>query len=228
MAFYSSLLTCSLPFWFLGTAMELIDQHTKRIMEGCKERAREAGLRFHDETLEYIVTNRDLLELSPKNMIPSLYDYWVHDVEVLREKGRYDLYPNNPYETVINTSPAISFYNDNNPDWLNVMIFYHVLAHIDFFQNNMFFEHTWDRDFAGQALSDKSTIAMLRSEKGRWLDYVIEFSRSMDNLVGFYGEMFDSSRPSEMKTSMRLDFYFDVFLQTIRNVSLTEYLKEEQ
>ena len=29
-----------------------------------------------------------------------------------------------------------------------------------------------------------------------------------------------------MKTSMRLDFYFDVFLQTIRNVSLTEYLKE--
>jgi stage V sporulation protein R len=206
--------------------MELIDQHTKRIMEGCKERAREAGLRFHDETLEYIVTNRDLIELSPKNMIPSLYDYWVHDVEVLREKGRYDLYPNNPYETVINTRPAISFYNDNNPDWLNVMIFYHVLAHIDFFQNNMFFEHTWDQDFAGRALSDKSTIAMLRSDKGRWLDYVIEFSRSIDNLVGFYGEMSASSRCGELKTSTRLDFYFDVFLQTIRNASLTEYLKE--
>ena len=27
--------------------------------------ARDAGLRFHDETLEYIVTNRDLIELSP-------------------------------------------------------------------------------------------------------------------------------------------------------------------
>ena len=113
--------------------MELINQHTKDIMEGCKERARDAGLRFQDQTLEYIVTNRDLLELSPKLMIPTLYDYWVHDVEVLREKGRYELYPANPYETVINTRPAISFYNDNNPDWLNVMIFYHVLAHIDFF-----------------------------------------------------------------------------------------------
>jgi len=135
-------------------------------MEGCKERAREAGLRFQDETLEYIVTNKDLLELTPKHMIPTLYDYWVHDVEVLREKGRYELYPSNPYETVINTRPAISFYNDNNPDWLNVMIFYHVLAHVDFFQNNSFFKHTWDEDFAGQALSDKSTIAMLRSEKG--------------------------------------------------------------
>ena len=106
--------------------MELIDQHTKKIMEGCKHRALDAGLHFQDETLEYIVSNRDLLELTPKVMIPTLYDYWVHDVEVLKEKGRYELYPNNPYETVINTRPAISFYNDNNPDWMNVMIFYHV------------------------------------------------------------------------------------------------------
>ncbi|MGD9190451.1 MAG: SpoVR family protein, partial [Desulfobacterales bacterium] len=106
--------------------MELIDQHTKKIMEGCKQRAFKAGLRFQDETLEYIVSNRDLLELTPKLMIPTLYDYWVHDVEVLKEKGRYELYPSNPYETVINTRPAISYYNDNNPDWMNVMIFYHV------------------------------------------------------------------------------------------------------
>ena len=83
--------------------MELVDQHTKNIMEGCKIRARDAGLSFEDETLEYIVTNRDLLELSPKVMIPTLYDYWVHDVEVLKEKGKYELYPGNPYETVIIT-----------------------------------------------------------------------------------------------------------------------------
>ena len=118
--------------------MELIDQHTKGIMEGCKERARDKGLTFQEETLEYIVTNRDLLELTPKAMIPTLYDYWVQDIEVYKEKSRYELYPSNPYETVINTRPAISFYNDNNPDWLNVMIFYHVLAHIDFFQNNQY------------------------------------------------------------------------------------------
>ena len=65
--------------------MELIDQHTKGIMEGCKEKAREMGLSFDDGSLEYIVTNRDLLELTPKLMIPTLYDYWVHDVEVLKE-----------------------------------------------------------------------------------------------------------------------------------------------
>ena len=195
-------------------------------MEGCKERARKCGLRFQDETLEYIVTNRDLLELSPKLMIPTLYDYWVHDVDVIKEKGRYELYPANPYETVINTRPAISFYNDNNPDWLNVMIFYHVLAHIDFFQNNLFFRHTWDYDFTGQALSDKRVIAKLRAEKGRWVDYVIEFSRGIDNLAGFHDELTRLNRITITDGSKRLDFYFDVFLQSEKKAKTSEYLKE--
>jgi stage V sporulation protein R len=195
-------------------------------MEGCKERALDAGLRFEEESLEYIVTNRDLLELTPKVMIPTLYDYWVHDVEILKERGRYELYPSNPYETVINTRPAISFYNDNNPDWMNVMIFYHVLGHIDFFQNNLYFRHTWDYDFNGRALSDKRLIANLRSEKGRWVDYIIEFSRGIDNLVGYHRELAKLDPPLTVNGTRRLNFYFDVFLQTHKKVKISEYIKE--
>ncbi len=206
--------------------MELIDQHTKSIMEECKRRAKDAGLRFEDETLEYIVTNRDLIELSPKVMIPTLYDYWVHDLEVLKEKGKYELYPHNPYETVINTRPAISFYNDNNPDWLNVMIFYHVLGHIDFFQNNAYFEQTWDFDFTARALSDKRLISMLRSEKGHWVDYIIEFSRGIDNLVGYYDTLSLINRPTPEKYQKRLDYYFDIFLQVEKKVTIPEYIKD--
>ncbi len=205
--------------------MQLIDQKTKIIMEGCKERARAAGLRFEDETLEYIISNRDMIELMQKNMIPTLYDYWVNDVDVLREKGKYELYPHNPYETVINTRPAISFYNDNNPDWLNVMIFYHVLAHIDFFQNNLYFQNTWDFDLTGKALADKRLIDRLRSEHGRWVDYVIEFARGIDNLVGYHAEL---ARFSKVDTSCskRVDYYFDVFLQQHKKVSISEYSAE--
>lgn len=206
--------------------MELIDQHSKAIMEECKRRARAAGLTFYDESLEYIVTNRDLLELSPKVMIPTLYDYWVHDVEVLKEKGKYELYPHNPYETVINTRPAISFYNDNNPDWLNVMIFYHVLGHIDVFQNNVYFSHTWEYDFTAQALSDKRLIAKLRSEKGRWVDYIIEFTRSIDNLVNYYTTLSRLDRVEPTKSRKRLDYYFDIYLQDVKKVSTHEYVKE--
>jgi len=206
--------------------MELIDQHTKDIMEGCKVRARDAGLQFEDETLEYIVTNRDLLELSPKMMIPTLYDYWVHDVEVLKEKGKYELYPGNPYETVINTRPAISYYNDNNPDWLNVMIFYHVLAHIDLFQHNIFFRHTWDYDFNGRALSDKRIIARLRSEKGRWVDYLIEFARGIDNLVGFHEALSRLNRRRAPGPPTKLDYYFDIFLQSQKGFKISHYIDE--
>ncbi len=206
--------------------MELVSQHVKGIMEECKLRAIDHGLKFDDETLEYIVTNRDMIELSPKVMIPTLYDYWVHDVRVISGKGMYEAYPSNPYETVINTRPAISFYNDNNPDWLNVMIFYHVLGHIDFFQNNLFYKNTWDIDLTGQALADKRLIAKLRSEKGRWVDYAIEFSRGADNLVGYHKEL-NLQLLSESKQQLnRTDFYFDVFLQKIKNVSHNEYLKE--
>ncbi len=206
--------------------MELVSQHVKGIMEECKLRARDAGLRFDDETLEYIVTNRDLIELSPKVMIPTLYDYWVHDVRVLSGRGMYEAYPSNPYETVINTRPAISYYNDNNPDWLNVMIFYHVLAHIDFFQNNLYYKNTWDLDLAGQALADKRLIAQLRSEKGRWVDYVIEFARGMDNLVGFHRDLNRTLIREQGHVPDQTDFYFDRFLQKIKSVPQHEYLKE--
>lgn len=206
--------------------MELISQHAKKIMEGCKERARDVGLCFQNDSLEYIVTNRDILELSPKTMIPTLYDYWVQDVEVLREAGRYELFPANPYETVINTRPPISFYNDNNPDWLNVMIFYHVLGHIDFFQNNLFYQHTWDYDFTSKALSDKRLISQLRSEKGRWVDYIIEFAKSIDNLVGYFSIMSAQRKLSIPRTLTAVDYYFDIFLQVEAKVSVPDYFKE--
>src|SRR3989339_867355 len=206
--------------------MELINQEAKVLMEGCKIKARSSGLKFDNETLEYIVTNQNILRLSPKIMIPTMYDYWVHGIRVNQEQEMYKHYPSNPYETVIITRPAVSFYNDNNPDWLNVMIFYHVLGHIDFFQNNVFYKNTWDIDLTGQALSDKRMIAKLRSEKGRWVDYAIEFARGIDNLVGYHRELNLNILNESKQPLNRTDFYFDIFLQKIKNVSHNEYLKE--
>src|SRR3989344_5084619 len=200
--------------------MELLDRAAKKDMEECKKRARAAGLVFPDDTLEYFVTNRDMLELSPKVMIPTLYDHWIQDLEVVRSKWIYEAFPRNPYETVINTRPPISFYNADNADWLNVMIFYHVLAHIDFFQNNVFFRKTWDDDFCGQALADKRLIDSIRGELGsekRWVDYIIEFAKNIENLVGYYRELDESDKQDAPglfgKISERMDFYFSRFLK---------------
>ncbi len=206
--------------------MKLLEQNEKKIMEECKVRARAAGLRFDNETLEYIVTNQDMIELSPKGMIPTLYNYWVNDVETLKGKGQYKLYPHNPYETVINSRPAISYYNDNNPDWLNIMIFYHVLGHIDFFQNNILFEHTWNDDFVGQALAEKRLIDKFRSTYGRWVDYIIEFSRGIDNLVGYFNKLAIQNLPKDMSPSPKLDYFFAEFLEKEANAPINEFYKE--
>ena len=211
--------------------MELIDQKTKEIMEECRRRAEKAGLNIQGETLEYIATNRDLLELHPKVMIPTLYDYWVNDVEVIRGKWVYGIYPHNPYETAINTRPAISFYNDNNPDWLNTMIFYHVLGHHDFFHNNVFFRRTWDDDFCGEALADKRLLNRIRDALGaekRWVDYAIEFARGADNLVGYYAELEEADKAGKSDifgaVSERFNFYFGEFLR-VRHEEKTVELK---
>ncbi len=207
--------------------MELVKAHMKGVMEECKRVARDHGLSFRDETLEFITTNEDMIRLSPKGMIPTLYDYWVHDVEVLKDKGKYDLYPHNPYETVINTRPPVSFYNDNNPDWLNVMIFYHVIGHIDFFQNNVQFARTWDDDFLSVASAHAATIRELRHERGRWVDYAIEFARGIDNLVDFHGELArPAGRAPRSPLDERYDWFFDEYLQRVLKVGTFQYLEE--
>ncbi len=202
--------------------MELISQETKRIMEECKEKARIFGLNIQGETLEYVVTNRELLELGSKMMIPTFHDFWADDIDTIRNKWIYEIRPHNPYETVINTRPAISYYNDNNPDWLNTMIFYHVLGHIDFFQNNVFFKKTWSGDFCGEALADKRLLNKIREEMGvqkRWADYVVEFARSADNLVGYYQELGEDDKIQARSllggSSEKIDFYLGEFLRNL-------------
>lgn len=209
--------------------MELIGNHAKQIMESCKVKARAAGLKFSDETMEYIVTNRDLIWLKPKVNVPTLYDYWIDDMEILQDKTVYKFYPNNPYETVINSRPPLSYFNDNNPDWLNVMLFYHVLGHIDFLQNNLYFKETWNDDFVGQALADKRLITELRQEQGqesRWVDYIIEFSRGIDNLVGFYSELENENHPSLNQEQEKVDFYFGGFLGEFAQAKSRDYNEE--
>lgn len=207
--------------------MELVKSGFKGIMEECKRVARDHGLSFRDETLEFMTTNEDMIRLSPKGMIPTLYDYWVHDVEVLADKGKYDLYPHNPYETVVNTRPPVSFYNDNNPDWLNVMIFYHVIGHIDFFQNNVQFARTWGDDFLSAASAHAATIRDLRHERGRWVDYAIEFARGVDNLVNYHGDLaIPAEAPRKSALDERFDWFFDDYLQRTLKVGTFQYLEE--
>jgi stage V sporulation protein R len=58
------------------------------------------------------------------------------------------------------------------------------------------------------------------------VDYVIEFARGIDNLIGYHDELSRLNRPAVTELSKRLDFYFDVFLQSIKKVKIHDYIKE--
>ncbi len=203
--------------------MKLLDQRTKGLMEDCKKRAKDNGLKFDDTTLEYIVSNHELNVLEPKIGIPTQYDYWVDDVGIIKKKKMYSVLPGNANELALNTRPAVSLYNVDNPDWMNVMIFYHVLGHFDFFQNNQAFSHTWGYDFMQKALAGKRVMRNLRKEHGRWADYAIEWSRNIDNLVRL-----GDNTPEEEITglSARARYYFDVFLPEVVEAPVSKLAEE--
>lgn len=108
------------------------------------------------------------------------------------------------------------------------MIFYRVHGYIDFFQNNFLFEHTWSEDFVGLALSDKRLILIesLPNQFGPWVDYVIEFSWSIDNIVGFYDRILHRSFPFEKSKSTPIENYLDVFLQEEEKAPLHQIFNE--
>ena len=48
----------------------------------------------------------------------------------------------------------------------------------------------------------------------------------MDNLVGYHTTLSQLNQPASLTGSKRLDFYFDVFLQTHKKVRINDYVKE--
>jgi stage V sporulation protein R len=58
------------------------------------------------------------------------------------------------------------------------------------------------------------------------VDYVLEFSRAINNLNGYFSELFSTNLNEEMVLPSRLDFYFGDFLQNIARVSESEIYKE--
>ena len=96
---------------------------------------------------------------------------------------------------------------------------------VHFFNSNSYFRSTWDYDFANKALADKRIIAEFRSKHGRWVDYIIEFARGIDNLVGYCEELAKPDLDIHL-TTKKLDYYLDVFLQDEKKIPVHKYIKE--
>jgi len=74
--------------------------------------------------------------------LPGRFSHWTHGRAYQQIKTMYDYGLSKIYELVINTNPAYAFLLENNTVLQNKLVAAHVLAHVDFFKNNIYFEHT--------------------------------------------------------------------------------------
>src|SRR5581483_10716090 len=74
--------------------------------------------------------------------LPGRFSHWTHGRAYQQIKTMYDYGLSKIYELVINTNPAYAFLLENNTVLQNKLVAAHVLAHVDFFKNNAYFEHT--------------------------------------------------------------------------------------
>src|SRR5919197_441146 len=74
--------------------------------------------------------------------LPGRFSHWTHGRAYQQIKTMYDYGLSKIYELVINANPAYAFLLENNGVLQNKVVAAHVLAHVDFFKHNVYFERT--------------------------------------------------------------------------------------
>ena len=98
--------------------------------------------------------------------IPGRFSHWTHGRAYQQIKTMYDYGLSKIYELVINTDPAYAFLLENNTVLQNKLVVAHVLAHVDFFKNNAYFQHT-NRGMLEAASVNAERLRQYAFEHGR-------------------------------------------------------------
>ncbi len=109
-------------------------------IEKITEVAQHFGLDFYP--MRYEVCPADIIYTFGAYGMPTRYSHWSFGKQFHKMKLHYDLGLSKIYELVINSDPCYAFLLDSNSLVQNKLIVAHVLAHSDFFKNNIRFANT--------------------------------------------------------------------------------------
>ena len=94
--------------------------------------------------------------------LPGRYSHWTFGKAYHRMKMMYDFGLSKIYEVVINSNPSYAFLLETNSPTQNKMVIAHVLGHIDFFKNNVYFSKT------NRRMVDEAALHARRMGEGRY------------------------------------------------------------
>ncbi|AJH38872.1 TPA: stage V sporulation protein SpoVR [Bacillus anthracis] len=98
------------------------------------------GLDFYP--MRYEICPAEIIYTFGAYGMPTRFSHWSFGKQFFRMKLQYDLGLSKIYELVINSDPCYAFLLDTNSLIQNKLIVAHVLAHCDFFKNNIRFSNT--------------------------------------------------------------------------------------
>ncbi|MFE8696222.1 SpoVR family protein [Cytobacillus sp. FJAT-53684] len=134
--------------------------------------------------MRYEICPADIIYTFGAYGMPTRFSHWSFGKQFHKMKLHYDLGLSKIYELVINSNPCYAFLLDSNSLIQNKLIVAHVLAHCDFFKNNVRFQNT-KRDMVESMAATAERIRKYEIEHGKkevetFLDAVLAIEEHID------------------------------------------------
>ncbi len=151
-------------------------------IEEITEIAEAFGLDFY--SMRYEICPANIIYTFGAYGMPTRFSHWSFGKQFHKMKLQYDLGLSQIYELVINSNPCYAFLLDTNTLVQNKMIIAHVLAHCDFFKNNVRFSNT-RRDMVESMTRTAERISAYEMRYGKkevegFLDSVLAIQEHID------------------------------------------------
>jgi len=154
----------------------------ERAIDEITEIAEGFGLDFY--SMRYEICPADIIYTFGAYGMPTRFSHWSFGKQFFKMKLHYDLGLSKIYELVINSDPCYAFLLDSNSLVQNKLIVAHVLAHCDFFKNNVHFRNT-KRDMVESMAATAERIRQYEIEYGKkevesFIDAVLSIEEHID------------------------------------------------
>lgn len=134
--------------------------------------------------MRYEICPADIIYTFGAYGMPTRFAHWSFGKQFHKMKIQYDFGLSQIYELVINSNPCYAFLLDTNSLIQNKLIIAHVLAHCDFFKNNVRFSNT-RRDMVESMTATAERIADYEMTHGKeevesFLDAILAIQEHID------------------------------------------------
>lgn len=179
--------------------------------EELRDIGRSLGLDFFDIIFEEIP--QDFMFEIAAYGLPTRARHWSYGKVYGRQKVHGEMGLSKIYEIVLNNDPGYAFHLDTNTDVANLLVYAHVLAHVDFFKNNTYFAKT-DRNMVNVAVEHAHRVDEYIDRYGLdTVEQLMDMAFALDRHIDFHKGVARKPYPAReiIETERKTRDYADLF-----------------